>query len=112
MKINPFLSVLSLLLAALIAYALYYYCKAEDLRWLLTIGGGISLFLVWAGTLAVRLENKQRNVNYKVMSSLFALIITAVQIVFAFHAVTSPVYLLWTGILLIIWLILAYVMAK
>jgi hypothetical protein len=112
MKINPFLTVLSLILAALIAYALYYYCRAEEIRWLLTFGGGVSIFLAWASTLAVSLEDKRRNVNFKVFNGLFAVIITAVQVVFTFHAVTTPVYLLWTGIILILWLIIAYAIAK
>ena len=111
MKINPFLSFLALLLAALIAYALYYYCKSEELVWALTIGGGICIFLPWAATLGVSLEDKRLNVNFKVFSAIFALIITGVQLFFAFHAPAMPKYLLWSGILLILWLSIAYAFA-
>ena len=112
MKINPFLSILSLLLAALVAYALFYYCRPEELQWVITIGGGLCIFLSWAGTLAVSLAEPRRNVNFKVFNGLFALIITILQIVFTLFPVAIPAYLLWTGIILIIWLIIAYLMAK
>jgi hypothetical protein len=112
MKINPFLSVLALLLAALIAYALYYYCKSEELVWALTIGGGISIFLPWAGTLGVSLEDKRMNVNFKVLNALCALIITSLQLFFAFHAPALPKYLLISGVVLILWLSIAYAMAR
>ncbi len=112
MKINPFLTILSLVLAALVAYALYSYCASDELRWVLTCAGGVSIFLVWAGTFGVSLENPQRNVNFKVLSSIFALSITALQLIFTFHPVNTPIYLLWTGILLILWLVIAYALAK
>ena len=112
MKINPFLSFLALLLAALIAYALYYYCKSEELVWALTIGGGVCIFLPWAATLAVSLEDKRLNVNFKLFSAIFALIITGLQVYFAFHAPALPKYLLWSGIALILWLSIAYAFAR
>ena len=112
MKINPFLSLLSLLLAALIAYALYYYCPEEGMKWTLAICGGIGIFLPWAATLGISLEDKKSNVNFKVFSALFALIITGLQMFFAFHAPALPKYLLWSGILLILWLSVAYAMAR
>lgn len=112
MKINPFLTFLALLLAALLAYALYYYCRSEELVWAMTIGGGISIFLPWAATMGVSLENKQRNVNFKVFSAICALVITGVQVMFVFRATALPKYLLWSGILLVLWLGVAYAMAS
>lgn len=112
MKINPFLMIIALLFAALVSYALYSYCRAEELRWMVTLFGGVSIFLSWAGTLAIRLENKARNVNYKVVGSLFAIAITASQLIFTFSAVSLPTYVICTGVLLLIWLTIAYVLAK
>lgn len=108
MKINPFLTLLSLLLAAVLAYALYYYCKAPEMQWLITIAGGICIFLPWAGTLAVSTENKGQNVNFKVLSAIFACGITGLQLFFALHTPSMPKYILISGILLIIWLSIAY----
>ena len=110
MKINPFLAVLAALMAALIAYALYYYCRSDELVWALTIGGGICIFLPWAATLAVTLGDTARNVNFKVFSAIFAVILTGVQILFVFRNTELPKYLMWSGILLILWLVIAYAM--
>lgn len=112
MKINPFLTLISLLLAVLVAYALYSYCHNEELKWMITLLGGVSIFLTWAGTLAVSLPDMKNNVNFKVLSGVFAATTTVLQIVFTFSAVTMPTYLLITGVLLILWLVIAYAMAK
>lgn len=112
MKINPFMTIISLLLAALVAYALYVYCKSEELRWMITILGGICIFLTWAGTLAVSLPDRGRNVNFKVLGSLVAVAMTGLQIFFAFSAVTMPTYILITGVVTLIWLAIAYAIAK
>ena len=112
MKINPFLTIISLLLAVLVSYALYSYCHTEELKWIITLLGGVSIFLNWAGTLAVSLPERGRNVNFKVLSGVFAALTTALQIVFTFSAVTMPTYTLITGVLLIIWLVIANAIAK
>ncbi len=113
MKINPIMTVLSLALAALVAYALYFYCRNEDLQWIITILGGISIFLTWAGTMAVSVEDQRRNVNFKVFNGIFAGIITAIQFVFALTtAVSKPTYVLTTGVIVLIWLMVAYAIGK
>ena len=108
MKINPVLTILSLLFAALAAYALYSFCRSEELQWVITIFGGVNLFLVWAGTIAVSLPDGRRNVNFKVLNIIFAVIITVLQIVFTLTVVSMPTYLLCSGILLLLWLTIAY----
>jgi len=112
MKTNPFMSVIALLFAALVGYALYSYCRSEELQWMITLFGGVSIFLSWGGTLAVSLPDQKSNVNFKVFSGLFATIITVLQIIFTFSAVSMPTYLLCSGIVLLIWLVAAYAMIK
>ena len=112
MKINPFLTLISLLLAVLVSYALYSYCQNEELKWMITLLGGVSIFLTWAGTLAVSIPDRGRNVNFKGLSGLCAAVMTVLQIVFTFSAVTMPTYTLTTGVLLILWLVIAYAIAK
>jgi len=114
MKINPVMTIIALLFAALVAYALYAFCHAEDttLRWMITGLGGVSIFLSWAGTLAVSLPERNRNINFKVLCGLCASIITILQIVFTFSAVTMPTYTLISGSVLLIWLAIAYAIAK
>lgn len=106
------MTIISLLFAALVAYALYSFCRSEELRWMITLLGGVSIFLSWAGTLAVSLPEKSRNVNFKVLGGLCAVIITALQIVFTFSAVSLPTYTLVSGAVLLIWLAIAYAIAK
>lgn len=112
MKVNPFLTIISLLLAALVSYALYSYCKSDELRWMITLLGGVSIFLSWAGTIAVSLPDRGKNVNFKVLGGVCATIITTLQIIFTFSAVTLPTYTLITGVVLLLWLSIAYAIAK
>lgn len=112
MKINPFMTILSLLMSALIGYALFEYCKEPDLRWLLTIAGGIGIFLTWGTTLAVSLEDKRATANLKVLSGICALVMTALQCVFAFAHIRPVSYALITGLVLFVWLAAAYPIAK
>ena len=112
MKINPFMTIIALLLAAVVAFALYSYCKSEELQWMITCLGGVSIFLTWAGTLAVELEEKGKNVNFKVLGGLIAVIMTGLQIFFTFSTVTMPTYVLVTGVTLLLWLAVAYALAK
>lgn len=79
---------------------------------MITLLGGVSIFLTWAGTLAVSLPDRGRNVNFKVLGSICATVMTVLQIVFTFSAVTLPTYTLTTGVLLILWLVIAYAIAK
>jgi len=113
MKINPVMTVLSLALAALVAYALYSFCRSEELQWVITILGGISIFLTWAGAMAVSVEDQKRNVNFKVLNGLFAAIVTVLQFVFAWTTtVSKPAYILTTGIIVLVWLMVAYALGK
>lgn len=112
MKVNPFLTIISLLLAVLVSYALYSYCHNEELKWMITLLGGVSIFLTWAGTLGVSLPDVKNNVNFKVLGGVCAVIMTVLQIVFTFSAVTMPTYVLTTGVFLILWLAIAYAIAK
>ncbi|MBR1878650.1 MAG: hypothetical protein IJ814_06575 [Paludibacteraceae bacterium] len=113
MKINPIMTVLSLALAALVAYALYSYCHNEELQWIITILGGVSIFLTWAGTMAVSVEDQRRNINFKVFNGIFAGIVTVMQFVFALTtAVSKPTYILTTGVVTLIWLMAAYALGR
>ena len=108
MKINPVLTIISLLFAALVGYGLYSFCRTEQIQWLITIMGGVSVFLVWAGTLGVNLKDERRNVSFKVLNALFAVLITALQIIFTFSTVSMPAYILTSGTALFIWFVIAY----
>ena len=112
MKINPFMTIIALLLAAVVAFAMYSYCKSEASQWMITCLGGVSIFLTWAGTLAVELEEKGKNVSFKVLGGLIAVIMTGLQIFCTCSAVTMPTYVLVTGVTLLLWLAVAYALAK
>ena len=113
MKFNPIMTILSLALGALVAYALFSYCRTEELRWVIAVTGGISTFLTWAGTMAVALEDKARNVNFKVFNGICAVAVIAMQFVFALKTgLSQPTYLLTSGVVLLIWLMIAYVLGK
>ncbi len=106
------MAILSLLMSALIGYALFEYCKEPDLRWMLTIAGSISIFLTWGTTLAVSLEDKRATANLKVLSGIAAVILTAAQCVFAFAHIKPVTYALITGFILFVWIAAGYAIGK
>ncbi len=113
MKINPIMTILSLALAAVVGYALYSYCHTDELRWAITIAGSAGIFLTWASTMAVSLIDSRRNISFKVFNGIFAVLITALQFIFALTSIVSrPTYILCSGILLIIWLMIAYTLGR
>ncbi len=113
MKINIVPTILAAAISALIGYALYSLCKTEGQEWLLAIGGGLSLFFPLTTTLGVRFADKRTSLNVAVASSVFVTLLLIEQIVFAcIHQYLQPAYIITTGILLLLFFLITYSIAK
>jgi len=114
MKLHIVPSIIALALSALIAFGMYSWCKCTDYKLLVTIAGGVSILLPIGTTLGVSIPaNKRANANVKVLSSVFAIAFVISNIIFCIMAHFSmPAYIIVNGIILLIWLLLTYIIAR
>ena len=99
-------------ISALIAYALYIFCKTEGQELLLAIGGGISLFLPLATCFGVRFPQGRTSANIATIGGVFFAILLITQIIFTFVQFSTPVFVIVTGLLLLVFLSSVYAVAK
>ena len=114
MKINKILLLTSFAIAVLAGYALYSANGAEtDIPFANAIGGGIALFVTLAGMVAIgSKDSKGSTMNLRVLSGVFFVVILIEQIVFSFVPFKIPPYIITTGILLLVYVLIAYGVGK
>ena len=112
MRVNIIPTIIALAISALIAYALYVFCKTVGQESLLAICGGISLFLPSATCLGVRFPEKRTSANVAVLGGVFFGIILIAQLVFAFVRFSTPALIIVDGLLLLIFILCAYAIGK
>jgi hypothetical protein len=111
MKINPILLIIALAIAALGAFGFYAANGNETYRWLITIGSGLSLFITLGGLLALSAEGRTV-VNIKVTSVLFFIGLLVEHIIFSVTALRLTPYVIITGILLLLFVLISYAVTK
>lgn len=112
MKINIIPTIIAAAISALIAYALYAFCKTEGQELLLSIGGGVCVFLPLAATFGVRFKEGRTSVNTSVIGLVFFLLLLISHGIFAFVHFTTPSYIIINGILLLVFIGITYSIAK
>lgn len=114
MKVNIVTLLISLGIAALCSYAFFAINSAEtDIPLANAIGGGVALFVTLAGTLSVSFESgKGPTLNIRVISSIFFVIMLVQQIIFCFIKFNLPSYIIITGLLVLIYLLIVYKSSK
>ncbi len=106
MKINWILFVIALGISALGGYG--FYAGTSNL--FLTIGGGLSIFLTLGGMLA--LSFGRGSINTKIVSGIFLLVLIVEHLIFAFAGFKTAPYIIITGILLLLYIMIFYKIAK
>jgi len=111
MRVNFVLLAIAFAIAALIAYTLYTVNKAPtDIPLATALGGGISLFIILSGTIAVSSKNgKGTSMNLRTLSNIFFGVMLVIQIIFCFIPFKLPPYIIVTGLVLLIYLLFAYI---
>jgi hypothetical protein len=108
MKVNPILLIIALAIAALAAFGFYSANDGEVYRWLITIGAGLSLFVTLGGFIAFSADGGGGTVNIKVTSVLFFIALLIEHIIFSFTGVAMAPYVIITGILLLLFVLISY----
>lgn len=112
MKVKVVPTIIALGISALLAYALYEICHAEGKELLLAIGGGICLFLTLATCLGVRFEQSRTSANVAVVGAVFFGIMVISNAAFAYLQFATHSYIIINGILLLLFLLIEYLIAK
>ena len=111
MKINLFLLLIALVIAALAAFGFYAANNEEVYRLLITIGAGLSLLITLGGVLALSSPNGG-SLNIKITSVLFFIALLVEHLIFSFTAVKLAPYVIITGILLLLFVLIIYAINK
>ncbi|GHV79292.1 hypothetical protein AGMMS49944_10830 [Spirochaetia bacterium] len=115
MKINVILLAIAFAIAALAGYGFYAANGAEtDIPLANALGGGIGLFITLAGTIAVTPKNDGGGgaLNIRLASGVFFALILVAQIVFCFVPFTLAPYVVVTGVLTLVYVLIAYAIGK
>jgi hypothetical protein len=114
MKVNGIFLLIAFAIAALAGYGFYAANSAEtDIPLVNALGGGIALFITLGGAIAVRSEDEGgRTMNFAVSSWVFFVLLLIEQIVFCFVPFSLPPYVIVTGVLTLVYVLIAYAIGK
>jgi hypothetical protein len=112
MTVNPVLLVISLAIAALAAFGFDMGNAGETYCALIAAGSALSFFATLGGLLAFRADGAGASVNIKVVSALFITALLIEHLVFSFTAVKLTPYVIITGLLLLVYALICYALAR
>ena len=112
MKVKVVPTIIALGISALLAYALYNICHTEGKEMLLAIGGGLCLFLPLVTCLGVRFELSRTSANVAVVGAVFFVLMLVSNVIFAYSHFETHAYVIVNGIILLLFLLIAYLIAK
>lgn len=108
MRLKAFPLALSLALAGLLGYFIYYITKSADYDLLWGIGATICLAITMAPTLGIQYESARQGLNLKILSGIFFIIFVISHICFARLGADVAYYIIANGCLMIAYLALFY----
>jgi hypothetical protein len=112
MKVNPVMLAVTIGIAALVAFGFFAGNQGESYRWLITAGSAVAVLLTAGGLLALSPEGGGSTVNIKAASALFFILLLVEHLIFSFTAVKLAPYVVITGILLLLYIIVCYAVSK
>lgn len=113
MKLNPFLSIIAIFMAALLSYFEYWLAPEDDPNIKVFIGSTIVCFLttLFIG-LGCSMENVGKNVNIKITSVIFLIIFLIEHCAFAYLGINKEPMIITSGLLLLFFLTAIYLFFK
>jgi hypothetical protein len=98
--------------AALGAFGFFITNANDTYRFLITAGSGISLFITLGGLLALSSTYRGLIVNVRIVSGIFFIALLIEHIIFSFTGINFPAYIIITGILILLYILICYVIIK
>ena len=111
MKINSFTAILVFLLAAIVSYFLSSY-QAENNRLILVIGSFLGLFISGLAAISLTFQYDKTTTLTRTTASLFFILYLISQIFFALTIFVLPTYVLISGSIIILMLLVIYGISK
>lgn len=108
MKLKAFPLALSLALAGLLGYFIYYITKSADCDLLWGVGATICFAITAIPILGTQYESARQGLNLKVLSGIFFIIFVISHICFARLGADVAYYIIVNGCLMIAYLTLFY----
>jgi hypothetical protein len=114
MRVNIIMLIIAFAIAALAGYGFYVANgAAADIPLANALGGGIALFVTLAGAIAVGTKNGSGStLNIRLLSGIFFVVMLVEQLIFSFVPFRRPPYIIVTGVLLLVYGLIAYAIGK
>jgi len=107
MKVNFVQTIIAIAVSLLIAYGLYSFHDSEN-KILLSAGSFVFLALTLILTIGTSFELPRTTTNVRVVSGIFFVIALISNLVFTFLKFSVPSYVIINGILLLVFILIAY----
>ena len=111
MKIDFIKTLIAITISLLIAYGLYSFHE-NDNKMLLSIGSFIFLSATLILSIGAGFELPRTTTNVKVVSGIFFAIALISNLIFTFISFSVPSYVITNGILLLVFVLIAYSILK
>ena len=108
MKANPFLTFISVMLAALLGYLAFNVANGEENDVICGIGSCICFAATLIPTMGLQYEAGKVSVNIRVFWSIFCVLFVISHFCYAGFGVKMPYYIIVNGIMLMIYLAIFY----
>jgi len=111
MKVNFVQTIIAIAVSLLIAYGLYSFHDSEN-KILLSAGSFVFLAVTLILTIGTSFELPRTTTNVRVVSGIFFAIALISNLVFTFLNFSIPSYIIINGILLLVFILIAYSINK
>ncbi|MCZ2129317.1 MAG: hypothetical protein LC109_03520 [Bacteroidia bacterium] len=111
MKINFVQTIIAIAVSLLIAYGLYSFHDSEN-KILLSAGSFVFLAITLILTIGTSFELPRTTTNVRVVSGIFFAVALISNLIFTFIAFSIPSYVITNGILLLVFILIAYSINK
>ncbi len=111
MKLNFLQTIIAIAVSILIAYGLYSFHSSEN-KILLSAGSFVFLAVTLIITIGASFELPRTTTNVKVVSGIFFAIALISNLIFTFISFSVPSYVIINGILLLVFILIAYSINK
>ena len=107
MKINFLKSILALAISLLMSYGLFSF-KVSENKILLSVGSFIYFAITLITLFSLSFEQPRTTTNIKVISIIFFILGFISNVIFTFINFAIPIYIVLNGILLLLFILIAY----
>ena len=111
MKLNFVQTIIAVAVSALIAYGLYSFHDSEN-KILLSVGTCLFLATTLVLTIGTSFETSRTTTNIRVVAGIFFVVALISNLIFTFITFSVPSYVITNGILLLVFILIAYSISK